>query len=428
MGHHSTCFYTSKIWSSHDRHAHTSAHEDNISSDGRSSDAQFMPHMFVDISVSSYSWLYNHFRNNLVLDMRSSADYDRSHIIYSKNLCSETLLSLIHKATLLSGDVVLEGEEEEVASSLQTLSKLFSQTARNLVLISEDGFGVISPEMLTRALLSGDMVQLDKKQQETVCFIRELNRLTKISSVPPHLHLISEGYDSFRVHYPFLTSSYTNPCHQTSPPTHKLPTFHGTIMNSHRPIDSCNEIIPQVLYLGSISHVTSKHKLQSLNIKYLVNAAKEYVSMHYTTNDFAIVDHSCAILDLPTEDIMSKFDYVTQVIEQARREKYAVLVHCHAGVSRSATLVVAYLMKQYNMHLIDALEFVQLRRPCVNPNKGFINQLGKYELACFPHLKEPTMPLSEENPSKKTGGFGSEFNMDNFASCFSMESFRKKFP
>lgn len=164
-------------------------------------------------------------------------------------------------------------------------------------------------------------------------------------------------------------------------------------------MEFCNEIIPQVLYLGSVSHVTNKHKLQSLNIKYLVNAAKECVSVHYSTDEF-VVDHSCAIYDLPTEDIASKFDYVTKVIgkefiityartvcicgmkvaniiialgwcapEQARRDNYAVLVHCRAGVSRSATLVIAYLICQYKMPLKDALEYVQMRRPCVNPNK-----------------------------------------------------------
>jgi protein-tyrosine phosphatase len=59
-----------------------------------------------------------------------------------------------------------------------------------------------------------------------------------------------------------------------------------------------------------------------------------------------------------------------------------VFVHCHAGVSRSPTIVVAYLMKYYSMTLDDAIRFVQKRRPKVFYNGkqyNFKNALSIYQ-------------------------------------------------
>jgi len=36
-----------------------------------------------------------------------------------------------------------------------------------------------------------------------------------------------------------------------------------------------------------------------------------------------------------------------------------IFVHCHAGVNRSATLVIAYLMKEQGLHVLDAVRQVK---------------------------------------------------------------------
>jgi protein-tyrosine phosphatase len=50
-----------------------------------------------------------------------------------------------------------------------------------------------------------------------------------------------------------------------------------------------------------------------------------------------------------------------------------------AGVSRSATIVLSYLMKHHNLHLDEALNLVRDSRPIINPNHGFRAQLSEYE-------------------------------------------------
>ncbi len=52
-------------------------------------------------------------------------------------------------------------------------------------------------------------------------------------------------------------------------------------------------------------------------------------------------------------------------------EKGNVLVHCQAGVSRSASVVIAFLIKKFKVDFSEALNFVQSKRKVVNPNEGF---------------------------------------------------------
>lgn len=55
------------------------------------------------------------------------------------------------------------------------------------------------------------------------------------------------------------------------------------------------------------------------------------------------------------------------------------LVHCKMGKSRSASVVIAFVMKTYNWSLQKALDFVKSKRSCINPNDGFMKQLEIYE-------------------------------------------------
>lgn len=66
-----------------------------------------------------------------------------------------------------------------------------------------------------------------------------------------------------------------------------------------------------------------------------------------------------------------------------------VFVHCIMGVSRSATLTIAYLMLKHHMPARDALRAVKKRRD-INPNQGFLEQLATFneELRLAGHFKK----------------------------------------
>lgn len=54
-----------------------------------------------------------------------------------------------------------------------------------------------------------------------------------------------------------------------------------------------------------------------------------------------------------------------------------VLVHCYAGISRSASIVIAYL-KSTGRDYFEAFRITKEKRPCINPNDGFLKQLEDY--------------------------------------------------
>lgn len=85
--------------------------------------------------------------------------------------------------------------------------------------------------------------------------------------------------------------------------------------------------------------------------------------------------------DSPQSNIIKYFPQTFDFIESALREseKNAVLVHCMAGISRSSTIVAAYLMKKHKWSADRALQEIRKVRPKAYPNTGFLQQLSIYE-------------------------------------------------
>ncbi|KAI0720682.1 protein-tyrosine phosphatase-like protein [Cerioporus squamosus] len=69
-----------------------------------------------------------------------------------------------------------------------------------------------------------------------------------------------------------------------------------------------------------------------------------------------------------------------EILERCRAQKKRVLLHCSAGISRSPTVVVAYLMRHHGMTLKEALYAVISARPAVSPNPHFIEWLKEEEI------------------------------------------------
>ncbi|XP_070760495.1 serine/threonine/tyrosine-interacting protein isoform X1 [Enoplosus armatus] len=85
------------------------------------------------------------------------------------------------------------------------------------------------------------------------------------------------------------------------------------------------------------------------------------------------------IADNPVENIIRFFPTTKEFIDSCLATGGKVLVHGNAGISRSAALVIAYLMETFGMKYRDAFSHVQERRFCINPNVGFVHQLQEYE-------------------------------------------------
>jgi protein-tyrosine phosphatase len=85
------------------------------------------------------------------------------------------------------------------------------------------------------------------------------------------------------------------------------------------------------------------------------------------------------VLDLPSQNIRKHFDQAIEFIDSALRSKGNILVHCSAGISRSPTLVLAYMMKKNHWTLEEAFDKMRKLRQIVDPNVSFIVQLKEWE-------------------------------------------------
>lgn len=105
------------------------------------------------------------------------------------------------------------------------------------------------------------------------------------------------------------------------------------------------------------------------------------------------------VYDEETTDLLKYWDNTFKYITKARQAGSKVLVHCKMGVSRSASVVIAYAMKSNNWDFKRALQFVKEKRNCIKPNKGFTAQLETYQgiLAAMRNKEKLQRSKSETN-------------------------------
>lgn len=146
-------------------------------------------------------------------------------------------------------------------------------------------------------------------------------------------------------------------------------------------IDLCtqacySEIIPG-LYLSNARAAADKNVLRHLNITHVltIEAHRLPKSIFENTNISTLFIRA---YDTPQTNLLPYFPMANAFIGEGL-QKGNVLVHCHFGVSRSATLVIAYIMEKYDLTFEEAFNFVRQRRRFINPNPGFVAQLREYE-------------------------------------------------
>ncbi|ESQ32742.1 hypothetical protein EUTSA_v10005645mg [Eutrema salsugineum] len=130
----------------------------------------------------------------------------------------------------------------------------------------------------------------------------------------------------------------------------------------------------KVLHSPSISTLRNgKTSLASGNLLY---------SLEHTGKDLKITRMAVFAHDEHWENLLDLFHVCLDFIDAGRRSEKGVLVHCFAGQSRSASIVIAYLMRTEKLSVEDAL--ASLRQSSnVSPNQGFLKQLDLFERMNF---------------------------------------------
>ncbi|XP_028313951.1 dual specificity protein phosphatase 18-like [Gouania willdenowi] len=134
--------------------------------------------------------------------------------------------------------------------------------------------------------------------------------------------------------------------------------------------------VTDCLYLSNSSAANDVHQLNGHHITCIITVTE-------TRHSSAPPGMDCIhipVCDSPEAALCEHFEEVSDRIEETRRSGGRVLVHCNAGVSRSAALCLAYLMKHCGMTLLEAHTLLRSCRPIVRPNYGFWKQLIRFEM------------------------------------------------
>ncbi|XP_023995447.1 dual specificity protein phosphatase 7-like [Salvelinus sp. IW2-2015] len=136
------------------------------------------------------------------------------------------------------------------------------------------------------------------------------------------------------------------------------------------------QILPY-LYLGCAKDSTNLDVLGKYNIKYILNVTPNLPNMFEHDGDFKY--KQIPISDHWSQNLSQFFPEAISFIDEARSKKCGILVHCLAGISRSVTVTVAYLMQKLNLSLNDAYDFVKQKKSNISPNFNFMGQLLDFE-------------------------------------------------
>ena len=139
---------------------------------------------------------------------------------------------------------------------------------------------------------------------------------------------------------------------------------------------SISEIIPGRLYIGNQAASNDSETLRQYGIRTVISIENQSKTQAeralYRRMD--IHQYGAVLVDEPDAPIWLFFEWAA---DHARESEGPVLIHCYAGMSRSATLTAYVLMRDYNMRMLDALAYIRERRPQIHPNDGFIRQLDE---------------------------------------------------
>ncbi|XP_062318701.1 dual specificity protein phosphatase 8 isoform X1 [Osmerus eperlanus] len=270
----------------------------------------------------------------LVIDSRTFSEYNAWHVQGAVNVCCSKLVKRRLQQDKVSVTELLQpsarlkvelGRKQEVV--------VYDQSSKEAGHLSKDGF-----------------VQI---------------LLGKLEGTFHRVSLLTGGFAAFSSCFPGLCEGKPAgpPPVSLSQPCMPIPNVGPTCILPH-------------LYLGSQKDVLNKDLMAQNGITYVLNASNTCPKPDFITEShfmrIPVNDNYC-------EKLLPWLDKTNQFIDKARVSNCRVIVHCLAGISRSATIAIAYIMKTMGLSSDDAYRFVKDRRPSISPNFNFLGQLLEFE-------------------------------------------------
>jgi len=124
------------------------------------------------------------------------------------------------------------------------------------------------------------------------------------------------------------------------------------------------------IYIGQIDSV-NEEELKKIGISKILIAGKRLKNDNH--NNFEYME--LFLDDSLEQEIKTCCSIANNFIDSNPDSK--ILIHCYSGISRSASVLIAYVMHKLNMNYDDAYKFVKEKYPMAHPNENFVNQLKK---------------------------------------------------
>lgn len=190
----------------------------------------------------------------------------------------------------------------------------------------------------------------------------------------PQLYLLEGGFRLFHSRFPHLCEGAESP--EATFPAAPITEPSSVLDEAPEPVQILGHV-----FLGSAGHAADAPCLRRLGITAVLNVSRG--SPDPSAAELRLHYKCIPIDDSGSADIASWFREAIAFIEWTRSLGGRVLVHCRAGISRSATICLAYLMYTRRLRLDDAYEFVRRRRSVISPNLNFMGQLLRFEQQMF---------------------------------------------
>jgi hypothetical protein len=150
-------------------------------------------------------------------------------------------------------------------------------------------------------------------------------------------------------------------------------------------------LVDERLYLGNNNAAHDFDLLSSNGVTHIVNClGLECMPLvHLNLFTYFTID----VDDIPQQDLSSIFYTVTDFISGALEDPTnVVFVHCAAGVSRSAAIVIAFIMRKYRLTAAESYNKVRAVRKIISPNDGFQRQLVLWQRHLLHDVALPVSP------------------------------------
>ena len=153
-----------------------------------------------------------------------------------------------------------------------------------------------------------------------------------------------------------------------------------------------NQILPGI-WLGSVSSVKHFQSLLDAGVTHVLTVMthEDIVERGLDLPD-SINWTIISVRDEEEEHLYDHFEAAINMIETVLKSGGRILVHCVGGISRSPTVIIAYVMWKLGLRLTAAIEYVRARRSYIDPNWTFYGDLVKFEEDLYKQMEMGDVP------------------------------------